>query len=86
MALMILASILFAWRTLKRGLPDPEAPKLTLEQPFSLRAALRFGLIFLALHVAGTLAQRYLLRLPYIIAAVLCIRRPFQATGKGAVQ
>jgi uncharacterized membrane protein (DUF4010 family) len=30
------------------------------EQPFSLRAALRFGLIFLALHVGGTLAQRYL--------------------------
>jgi uncharacterized membrane protein (DUF4010 family) len=60
MVLMILASLLFAWRTLNQSLPDPEAPKLNLEQPFSLSAALRFGLIFLALHVAGTLAQRYL--------------------------
>jgi hypothetical protein len=31
---------------------------LKLEQPFSLPAALKFGLIFLSLHVAGTLAQR----------------------------
>jgi uncharacterized membrane protein (DUF4010 family) len=60
MVLMILASILFAWRSLNQRLPDSEAPKLNLEQPFSLSAALRFGLIFLALHVAGTLAQRYL--------------------------
>jgi uncharacterized membrane protein (DUF4010 family) len=60
MALMVLASILFAWRSLNQGLPDPEIPKLNLEQPFSLRAALKFGLIFLALHVGGTLAQRYL--------------------------
>jgi uncharacterized membrane protein (DUF4010 family) len=60
MVLMILASVLFPWRSLNQKLPDPEAPKLNLEQPFSLSAALRFGLIFLALHVAGTLAQRYL--------------------------
>jgi uncharacterized membrane protein (DUF4010 family) len=45
---------------LTRELPDPEASKLDLEQPFSLPAALKFGLIFLVLHVAGTLAQRYL--------------------------
>jgi uncharacterized membrane protein (DUF4010 family) len=60
MVLMILASVRFAWRSLNQRLPDPEAPKLNFEQPFSLSAALRFGLIFLALHVAGTLAQRYL--------------------------
>jgi uncharacterized membrane protein (DUF4010 family) len=62
MVLMVSASIFFAWRSFKinDGLPDSEAPKLNLEQPFSLPAALRFGLIFLALHVAGTLAQRYL--------------------------
>ena len=45
---------------MNQRLSDPEAPKLNLEQPFSLSAALRFGLIFLALHVTGTLAQRFL--------------------------
>ena len=62
MVLMVSASIFFAWRSFKinDGLPDSEAPKLNLEQPFSLPAALKFGLLFLALHVAGTLAQRYL--------------------------
>ncbi|MCC6314346.1 MAG: MgtC/SapB family protein [Thermomicrobiales bacterium] len=37
-----------------------EAPQLKLEAPFSLRAALQFGLIFLVLQVVGDLAQRAL--------------------------
>jgi uncharacterized membrane protein (DUF4010 family) len=60
MILMIIASLLFAWRSLKREAADPEAPKLHLEQPFSLRVAVKFGLIFLTLNIAGTLGQRYL--------------------------
>jgi uncharacterized membrane protein (DUF4010 family) len=32
----------------------------TLESPFSLTAALKFGIIFLALGIAGTFAQRAL--------------------------
>ena len=51
--------IIFTWRSLNHQLPDQEAPKLNLEQPFSLPAALKFGIVFLALHVAGTLAQKY---------------------------
>jgi uncharacterized membrane protein (DUF4010 family) len=35
-----------------------ESTSLRLKSPFSLSAALKFGLIFLVLHVAGTLAQR----------------------------
>src|SRR4029077_3875005 len=35
-------------------------PDLKLEQPFSLKAALKFGVIFLVLSVAGVLAQRSL--------------------------
>jgi uncharacterized membrane protein (DUF4010 family) len=35
-------------------------PDLKLEQPFSLKAALKFGVIFLGLNVAGILAQRSL--------------------------
>jgi uncharacterized membrane protein (DUF4010 family) len=60
MALMVSTSILFVWKSLKDRRRGPETPKLNLEQPFSLWAALKFGLIFLALHVAGTLAQKHL--------------------------
>jgi uncharacterized membrane protein (DUF4010 family) len=35
-------------------------PDLKLEQPFSLKAALKFGVIFLVLSIAGVLAQRSL--------------------------
>ena len=67
MALM-LAGIAIAWRLATRRLPVHEesihriqdAPILTLASPFSLTAALRFGLVFLALQVAGTLGQRFL--------------------------
>lgn len=39
---------------------DAPGPPLKLRSPFSLKSALEFGLIFLVLHVAGTLAQRAL--------------------------
>ena len=57
---MLIASLFFAWRSLHHDLQNSEAVNLQLEQPFSLPAALKFGLIFLSLHVAGSLAQRYL--------------------------
>jgi uncharacterized membrane protein (DUF4010 family) len=41
------------------------APVLSLESPFSTQSALKFGLIFLALQVAGTLAQRFLGRVGF---------------------
>jgi uncharacterized membrane protein (DUF4010 family) len=37
-----------------------DAPQLSLKSPFSIQSALKFGLIFLALQVGGTLAQRLL--------------------------
>jgi uncharacterized membrane protein (DUF4010 family) len=42
------------------GEPGDEPAVPALQSPLSLAAALRFGLIFLALQVAGTLAQRAL--------------------------
>src|SRR6202030_2000653 len=42
------------------GTTSEPPPDLKLEQPFSLKAALKFGLIFLVLSVAGVLAQRSL--------------------------
>jgi uncharacterized membrane protein (DUF4010 family) len=42
------------------GKTSQPPPDLKLEQPFSLKAALKFGVIFLGLSVAGVLAQRSL--------------------------
>jgi uncharacterized membrane protein (DUF4010 family) len=42
------------------GKTSQPPPDLKLEQPFSLKAALKFGVIFLVLSVAGILAQRSL--------------------------
>ena len=42
------------------GTTSEPPPNLKLEQPFSLKAALKFGIIFLILSVAGVLAQRTL--------------------------
>ncbi len=39
--------------------PHGDVPTLQLESPFSLSSALRFGAVFLALEVAGTLGQQY---------------------------
>jgi uncharacterized membrane protein (DUF4010 family) len=39
---------------------DANTPTLQITSPFSLSAALKFGLLFVALDVAGTLAQRFL--------------------------
>lgn len=37
-----------------------DAPELTLELPFSLQAALKFGALFLGLEIVGALAQQWL--------------------------
>jgi uncharacterized membrane protein (DUF4010 family) len=42
------------------GTTSEPPPDLKLEQPFSLKAALKFGVVFLVLSVAGVLAQRSL--------------------------
>jgi uncharacterized membrane protein (DUF4010 family) len=57
LVLMLLASLALAWRPRTRASSEA-APAVRLASPFSLQAALKFGLIFLLLQVAGTLAQR----------------------------
>lgn len=59
LVLMILAGGVALWRGRKTE-DAAETPALTLESPFSLPGALKFGLIFLVLDVAATVAQRYL--------------------------
>ncbi|MFT3693646.1 MAG: MgtC/SapB family protein [Kofleriaceae bacterium] len=56
---MALASLAVAsWR--RKTPADAVPPSLPLESPFSLSSALRYGVLFLALQVAGSLAQRAL--------------------------
>jgi len=63
LALMFLSSAGLALVRLKVPEEEPGAeamPPLQLESPFSLTAALKFGLLFMVLQIAGTLGQRYL--------------------------
>jgi uncharacterized membrane protein (DUF4010 family) len=48
---------LFRTRSTEHAL---DAPRLKLRSPFSVQSALKFGLIFLALQVTGTIAERLL--------------------------
>ncbi|MCC7370077.1 MAG: MgtC/SapB family protein [Chloroflexi bacterium] len=57
LGLMLVAALLLAWLAPIDGHDKTGAPAIELESPFSLRAALKFGLIFLTLEVVGTLAQ-----------------------------
>jgi uncharacterized membrane protein (DUF4010 family) len=60
LGLMLLASLVLAWRPRPAAAASQAAPVVRLTSPFSLQSALRFGLIFLILQIAGTLAQRTL--------------------------
>jgi uncharacterized membrane protein (DUF4010 family) len=63
LALMLVASASLALARLKapEDASGAEAmPPLQLESPFSLTAALKFGLLFMMLQIAGTLGQRFL--------------------------
>jgi uncharacterized membrane protein (DUF4010 family) len=59
MLVTALLSLRFGARKVSGATNEPP-PDLKLEQPFSLKAALKFGLIFLILNVAGVLAHRSL--------------------------
>ncbi len=60
LALMLLVTVALAFLASPTDRSDKEAAPLDLKSPFALGSALRFGLIFLALQVGGTLAQRLL--------------------------
>jgi uncharacterized membrane protein (DUF4010 family) len=60
LGLMLLVSLGLARFGAPSKADSEVAPHLDLESPFSLRSALKFGLIFLALQIVGTLAQTWL--------------------------
>ncbi|HEY3990328.1 MAG TPA: DUF4010 domain-containing protein [Acidobacteriaceae bacterium] len=55
--MFLLSAVLWARHPIRRD--DGAVPALTLDSPFSLSAALKFGAVFLLLNVVGTLAQRH---------------------------
>ena len=57
LTLMLLISAVL-WRRYPEQASAGGTPSLSLESPFKLSAALKFGVIFLALNVVGALAQR----------------------------
>jgi uncharacterized membrane protein (DUF4010 family) len=58
-ALMLGTSALLAlWSYHRRTQGREQTPSLNLELPFSLKLALKYGLLFLLLHIVGELAQR----------------------------
>lgn len=58
--LMLLVSVGSAFLPARVVAPETNTPALQITAPFSLLAALKFGALFLALDVAGVLAQRFL--------------------------
>jgi uncharacterized membrane protein (DUF4010 family) len=71
LGLMLLASAAFAFvgQTLPAG-AAPQGP-LALKSPFSLRSALKFGVIFLGLQVLGSLAERLFGQLGFYAVSLL---------------
>jgi uncharacterized membrane protein (DUF4010 family) len=55
--MFLLSAVLWATHPIRRN--DRSVPALTLDSPFSLSAALKFGVVFLLLNVVGALAQRH---------------------------
>lgn len=56
--LMLAVALALAWRA--RVAAGEGVPAVRLSSPFSLRAALEFGMVFLVLNVVATLGQRHL--------------------------
>ena len=64
--------ILLGWRLARRpGELSDEPPIASMQSPFSLTAALKFGLIFLGLEVAGTFGQHLLGQVGFYAVSVI---------------
>jgi uncharacterized membrane protein (DUF4010 family) len=60
MLLSGVAMLIARFRSRTADVPDPAQAELPLSSPFSITTALRYGLLFLVLQIAGVLAQRSL--------------------------
>ena len=69
LGLMLIASLAIAFLSRRPPAADEEEKPLTLKSPFSLKSALKFGVIFVALQVAGALAQTFLGRFGFYVVS-----------------
>jgi uncharacterized membrane protein (DUF4010 family) len=67
--LMALSALLATWWARPRHMP--ESAELTMDSPVSLSKVLRFGLLFLAIQIVGTLAERALGGFGFLAVAVI---------------
>ncbi len=66
---MALAALFFIWR--QRGTARNQIGELKLSSPLSLAKVLKFGLIFLIIQIVGSLGQRYLGHLGFLLVSVI---------------
>lgn len=66
---MGLAAAVAIWRVHPRG--DAPPPELELDSPVSPMKILRFGALFVAIQVAGTLAQRFFGSAGFLVVSVI---------------
>jgi uncharacterized membrane protein (DUF4010 family) len=71
LGLMFAASVALALFARRPPVRAEEEKPLALKSPFSLRSALKFGLIFLVLQVAGTVAQSTFGRFGFYVVSVV---------------
>jgi uncharacterized membrane protein (DUF4010 family) len=69
LVVMALAALFFIWR--QRGRTRNQIGELKLSSPLSLIKVLKFGLIFLIIQVVGSLGQRYLGHLGFLLVSVI---------------
>jgi uncharacterized membrane protein (DUF4010 family) len=69
LAAMLLLAAAYVWKHRREGSQIHRT--ITLSSPVSLARVLKFGLLFLAINVAGTLAQRHLGRFGFLIVSLI---------------
>ena len=69
LVVMALAALFFIWQ--QRGLARNQVGELKLSSPLSLVKVLKFGLIFLIIQIVGSLGQRYLGHLGFLLVSLV---------------
>lgn len=72
LGLMLFGSVALVFFPMRRPVgPEPEAPPLPLESPFSLSAVLKYGALFVGLAVLGAAGQRFAGQAGFYVVSVL---------------
>jgi uncharacterized membrane protein (DUF4010 family) len=68
---MAVATLIFVWSTRSAAEAAAKSEPLKLSSPVSLKRVIKFGVLFLILACSGTLAQRFLGDLGFLVVSVL---------------